>query len=124
MIAVESSYDFFCVRFFNDNACIYKDNRDNKNNGKNRRNVGCHEVTYNKDNGYYCDILSFANNQICYCLHGDLSFGPTYRREVVTILSEVVVTCHVRGIAWKAILSEAFVTGGEALGDTKNSNCL
>ena len=29
---------------------IFKDNRDNKNNGKNRRNCGCHEVTYNKDN--------------------------------------------------------------------------
>ena len=24
---------------------IFKDNRDNKNNGKNRRNCGCHEVT-------------------------------------------------------------------------------
>ena len=29
---------------------VFKDNRDNKDNGKNRRNCGCHEVTYNKDN--------------------------------------------------------------------------
>ena len=29
-----------------------------------------------------------------------------------------------RGIAWKAILSEAVVTGGEALGNTKDYNCL
>ena len=29
-----------------------------------------------------------------------------------------------RRIAWKAILSEAVVTEGEALGNTKNSNCL
>ena len=35
----------------------FKDNRDNKNNGKNRRNGRCHEVTYNKYNGDYYDIL-------------------------------------------------------------------
>ena len=27
------------------------DNTDNNDNGKNGRNCGCHEVTYNKDNG-------------------------------------------------------------------------
>ena len=27
------------------------DNTDNRNNGKNKRNCGCHEVTYNTDNG-------------------------------------------------------------------------
>ena len=27
-----------------------EDNRDNKNNRKNGRNIECHEVTYNKDN--------------------------------------------------------------------------
>ena len=31
---------------------------------------------------------------------------------------------HVRGIVWKAILSEAVVTEGEALGNTKTNNCL
>ena len=32
---------------------VFNDNRDNKNNGMNGRNGGCHEVTYNKDNGDY-----------------------------------------------------------------------
>ena len=40
--------------FLNDNTEIREflnDNTDNRNNGKNRRNCGCHEVTYNTDNG-------------------------------------------------------------------------
>ena len=49
---------------------------------------------------------------------------PTDRSEVMSVLSEAVVTYLVRGIACKAILSEAVVTEGEALGNTKNSNCL
>ena len=48
-----------------------------------------------------------------------MSFGPTDRREVMAILSEAVATWNMRGIAWKAILSEAFVTEGEALGKYK-----
>ena len=76
MIAVESSYDFFCVRFFKDNACIFKDNRDNKNNRKNGRNCGMSRGDIQQRQQDYCDILSFANNQICYCQHGDLSFDP------------------------------------------------
>ena len=42
----------------------------------------------------------------------------------MAILSEAVATWNMRGIAWKAILSEAVVTGGEALGNTKDYNCL
>ena len=38
------------VVFLHDNCVFFKDNKDNRNNGKNRRNCGCHEVTYNKDN--------------------------------------------------------------------------
>ena len=30
---------------------FFNDNRDNRDNGKNGRNCGCHEVTYNTDNG-------------------------------------------------------------------------
>ena len=30
---------------------FFNDNTDNRNNGKNGRNCGCHEVTYNTDNG-------------------------------------------------------------------------
>ena len=45
-----------------------------------------------------------------------MSLGLTDRREVMAIPREAVATYHVRGIAWKAILSEAVVTGGEALG--------
>ena len=30
---------------------VLEDNRDNNNNRKNGRNCGCHEVTYNTDNG-------------------------------------------------------------------------
>ena len=40
--------------FLNDNTEITEflnDNTDNIDNGKNRRNCGCHEVTYNWDNG-------------------------------------------------------------------------
>lgn len=33
------------IRFFTTTPEIFKDNRDNKNNGKNRCNCGCHEVT-------------------------------------------------------------------------------
>ena len=32
---------------------FFNDNTDNRNNGKNGRNCGCHEVTYNTDNGDY-----------------------------------------------------------------------
>ena len=40
--------------FLNDNTEIREflnDNTDNRNNMKNGRNCGCHEVTYNTDNG-------------------------------------------------------------------------
>ena len=43
-----------CTDFLNDNKDItdfLNDNTDNNDNGKNGRNCGCHEVTYNKDNG-------------------------------------------------------------------------
>ena len=30
---------------------VLEDNRDNNNNRNNGRNIGCHEVTYNTDNG-------------------------------------------------------------------------
>ena len=42
---------------------VFNDNRDNGNNGKNRRNGLCHEVTYNKDNGDYSapDVFSYDN---------------------------------------------------------------
>ena len=32
---------------------VLEDNRDNDNNKKNRRNIECHEVTYNTDNRDY-----------------------------------------------------------------------
>ena len=32
---------------------VLEDNRDNNNNRKNGRNIGCHEVTYNTDNRDY-----------------------------------------------------------------------
>ena len=45
--------------FLNDNKDFmdcFKDNTDNRNNMKNGRNCGCHEVTYNKDNSdYFCN---------------------------------------------------------------------
>ena len=58
----------FCqsVTFLNDNtsSTFLNDNIDNRNNGKNRRNCGCHEVTYNKDNGDY-----FCNRECCLCCY-------------------------------------------------------
>ena len=52
--------------------------------------------------------IFYDNRDICHMrgIAWDLSFGPTDQREV------------------KAILSEAVVTGGEALGNTKDYNCL
>ena len=44
-----------------------KDNRDNKNNGKNRRNGGCHEVTYNKYNRDYYDTLKSLAKKLYLC---------------------------------------------------------
>ena len=42
----------------------------------------------------------------------------------MAILSEAAVTGHVTGNSLEGILSEAVVTQGEALGNTKNNNCL
>ena len=42
----------------------------------------------------------------------------------MAIPSEAVVTCLVRGIACKAILSEAVVTEGKALGISMLNSCL
>ena len=42
----------------------------------------------------------------------------------MAIPREAVATYHVRGIAWKAILSEAVVTEGEALGMSMPNSCL
>ena len=53
-----------------------------------------------------------------------MSLGLTDCREVMAIPREAVATYHVRGIAWKAILSEAVVTEGEALGISMLSSCL
>ena len=52
---------------------VFNDNRDNGNNGKNRRNGLCHEVTYNKDNGDYSapDVFSYDNR-------GKNNRKPTY----------------------------------------------
>ena len=36
---------------------VLEDNRDNNNNRKNGRNIGCHEVTYNTDNGDYFFVI-------------------------------------------------------------------
>ena len=52
-------YDIL-VLFLNDNKDItdfLNDNTDNRNNGKNGRNCGCHEVTYNTDNGDYFFVI-------------------------------------------------------------------
>ena len=42
---------------------VFNDNRYNGNNGKNRRNDLCHEVTYNKDNGDYSAPDVFLRQQ-------------------------------------------------------------
>ena len=84
------------------------DNTDNGNNGKNGRNCGCHEVTYNTDNG-----ITSATENVVIGVFVDI---------VVTVV--IVVFYNVRGIAWKAILSEAVVTEGEALGISMLSSCL
>ena len=75
-----------------DNTSSYflNDNTDNRNNGKNGRNCGCHEVTYNTDNGDY-----LCNRKVVIVVFVDV---------VVTVV--IVVFYNVRGIAWKAILSE------------------
>ena len=49
---------------------------------------------------------------------------PTDRSEVMSVLSEAVVTYLVRGIACKAILSEAVVTQDTVLGLKQYDNCL
>ena len=65
-----------CCLFFNDNCVVFKDNRDNRNNGKNRRNCGCHEVTYNTDNiittnGIVVSVVSVVvkiiMSSLCFC---------------------------------------------------------
>ena len=53
-----------------------------------------------------------------------MSLRLTDRREVMAIPREAVTTYHVRGIAWKAILSEAVVTEGFALGMSMPNSCL
>ena len=42
----------------------------------------------------------------------------------MAIPREAVAIYYVRGIAWKAILSEAVVTEGEALGMSMPNSCL
>ena len=65
-------------------------------------------MTYNTDNGDY-----FCNREVVIGVFVDI---------VVTVV--IVVFYNVRGIAWKAILSEAVVTEGEALGITVLNSCL
>ena len=43
---------------------VLEDNRDNNNNRKNGRNIGCHEVTYNTDNR---DYLFYYGCPRCLC---------------------------------------------------------
>ena len=43
---------------------VLEDNKDNNNNRNNGRNIGCHEVTYNKDNR---DYLFYYGCPRCLC---------------------------------------------------------
>ena len=71
---------------------VLEDNKDNNNNRKNGRNIGCHEVTYNTDNRYYLCLLRISARQF------SRQHSPLSSLSVLSLKKSVISVLYVSSV--------------------------